>query len=78
MTNITCYMVYGIQILVYTECVRGGLAMAPLMHKVCSGRKCVHIQGLNTERVACHVTENICSLVHSSPQTPKTIAICRP
>ena len=31
---------------------------------------------LNIECVVCHVTGNICLLVHFSSQTPKTIAIC--
>ena len=41
-------------------------------------KKHCHIKILNIEHTVCHVTGNICSLVHSSPQTSKTIAICRP
>ena len=34
---------------------------------------------INIEKdIVCHVTGNICLLVLSSPQSPKTIAICRP
>ena len=32
-------------------------------------------KGLNTERVVCHVTGNIYSLVRSSSQTPKTVVL---
>ena len=39
--------------------------------------ECCHIKVLNIECAVCHVTGNICSLVHSSPQTPKMIVICR-
>ena len=35
------------------------------------------ISRLTVECAVCHVTGNICSLVHSSPQTPKMIVICR-
>ena len=34
-----------------------------------------HIMALNIERTVCHVTGSTCSLVHSSPQMPKTVAL---
>ena len=38
-------------------------------------KECRHIKGLNIECTVCHVTGNIYSLVQSSSQTPKTIAL---